>query len=39
MIKRITIEDNEQYLRQISINVDFSNNDYKYDIETLKNIA
>ena len=36
MIKRITIEDNEQYLRQISINVDFSNNDYKHDIETLR---
>ena len=37
MINRITIEKNEEYLRQKSINVDFNNEDYKTDIEILKN--
>ncbi len=36
MIKRITIEDNEEYLRQVSTNVDFSNDNYKKTIEKLK---
>ena len=29
MIKRITIEDNEEYLRQVSTEIDFEKDDYK----------
>lgn len=36
MRKRVTIEDNEKYLRQISIDVDFTNDEYKKDIEELR---
>ena len=36
MLKRITIEDNEKYLRQISSNVNFNNDDYKKEIEDLR---
>ena len=36
MRQRITIEDNEKYLRQISLDVDFSNDEYKKEIEELR---
>ena len=36
MRQRVTIEDNEKYLRQISIDVDFTNDEYKKDIEELR---
>ena len=36
MIRRVTIEDNEEYLRQKSTDVSFNNDDYKNDIEMLK---
>lgn len=36
MIRRVTIEDNENYLRQKSLDVDFNNDEYKKEIEILK---
>ena len=36
MLKRITIEDNEEYLRQISLDVDLEKDDYKKYIEYLR---
>ena len=36
MLKRITIEDNEEYLRQVSLNVNFNNNEYKNEIDILR---
>ena len=36
MLKRITIEDNEKYLRQISSDVDIVNDNYKEYIEALR---
>ena len=36
MLKRITIEDNEEYLRQISLDVDIEKDDYKKYIEYLR---
>jgi len=36
MIKRITIEDNEKYLRQVSTEIDFEKDDYKKYIADLK---
>jgi len=36
MIKRITIEDNEEYLRQVSTEIDFEKDDYKKYITDLK---
>ena len=36
MLKRITIEDNEGYLRQVSQNVDFSNDEYLKEIDDLR---
>ncbi|MBR5369709.1 MAG: peptide deformylase [Bacilli bacterium] len=36
MLKRITIEDNEEYLRQISINVDFDKDNYNEYIDNLR---
>lgn len=35
MLNRITIEDNEEYLRQTSVDVDFKNDDYKKYIDAL----
>ena len=35
MLNRITIEDNEEYLRQTSVDVDFQNDDYKKYIDDL----
>ena len=37
MIRRVTIEDNEEYLRQKSTDVSFNDDDYKNDIEMWKN--
>ena len=39
MQKRITIEDNEAYLRQTSVAVDLNNEDYLSYIEALKNFC
>ena len=36
MLKRITIEDNEEYLRKVSLDVDFTNDDYIKEIEDLR---
>jgi peptide deformylase len=36
MIKRITIEENEEYLRQVSTEIDFEKDDYKKYIADLK---
>ena len=36
MLNRITIENNEEYLRQVSLNVDFSNDEYKKEIDDLR---
>ncbi|MBR3161558.1 MAG: peptide deformylase [Bacilli bacterium] len=36
MIRRVTIEDNEEYLRQKSTDVSFNNDDYKNDIKMLR---
>ncbi len=35
-IKRKTIENDEEYLRQVSVPVDFQNDDYKGYIEVLE---
>lgn len=36
MVKRITIEDNEKYLRQVSVDVDFNSDDIKKDIDIIR---
>ena len=38
-MKAITIEDNEEYLRQISVEVDLNDNDLKKDIQVLENFC
>ena len=36
MLKRITIEDDEEYLRQVSSEIDFAEDDYMKYIECLE---
>ena len=39
MVKRITIEDNEKYLRQVSVDVDFNSDDIKKDIDIIREFS